>query len=250
MRRANQLLLVLALASVTACGDATGTPTLAGPVGAPPATATTSTDIAVTTTIYDADAIGNPLLMQSDDFNGSGFATYSPIGGVHNSLTSHVTATGAWQLYIGNQTTRTVHLLLADAGLPFANGYYWSSVEMASRCSDQSGTQVSVRALAVGASYDNCSLIVDFDIGTRQKTTYKLAMGPNFAGTGRATVTCNATDGTYCTSWTIVPNDAAPNARVAILTGGNGTTSLDGKFYTNSYSVTDRKSTRLNSSHD
>ena len=241
MRRANQLLLVLALASVTACGDATGTPTLAGPVGAPPATATTSTDIAVTTTIYDADAVGNPLLMQSDDFNGSGFATYSPIGGVHNSLTSHVTATGAWQLYIGNQTTRTVHLLLADAGLPFANGYYWSSVEVASRCDDAAGNQLSILQLAQGASYDNCSLIVDFDIGTKKKTTYKLAMGDAFANTGRASVTCDAAAAGSCTSWTIVPNDAAPNARVAILTAGNGTTSLDGKFYTNSYRVTATK---------
>lgn len=238
MRRVHQLSLIAVVASLAACADGTTTPTAPRAAGPASAAKTTSTDVPVITTIYDADASGALLLTRSDDYNGSGYATYSPISGVHNSLTSHITTDGAWQIYIGNQTVRTLHLMLADAGLPFANGYYWSSVEMASRCSDQSGTQVSVRALAVGASYDNCSLIVDFDIGTRQKTTYKLAMGPNFAGTGRATVTCNATDGTYCTSWTIVPNDAAPNARVAILTGGNGTTSLDGKFYTNSYSVT------------
>jgi hypothetical protein len=95
--------------------------------------------------------------------------------------------------------------------------------------------------LAVNASYTNCSLIVDFDYNTPRATTYKLAMGPNFANTGRAMITCNAVTGLYCTSWTIAPNDAAANAGVAILTAGNGTISLDGRFYTNSYRVTASK---------
>jgi hypothetical protein len=66
-------------------------------------------------------------------------------------------------------------------------------------------------------------------------------MGPLFANTGRATVTCNAVVGSYCTRWTIAPNEAAANPHVAILTAGNGTTSLDGQFYQNSYRVTATK---------
>ena len=65
-----------------------------------------------------------------------------------------------------------------------------------------------------------------------------LAMGPAFANTGRAIVTCTAVTGAYCTSWTIAPNDAVTNARVAILTPGTGTTLLDGRFYASSYWIT------------
>ncbi len=191
----------------------------------------------MTTTIYDADAVGALLLTRSDDRNGSGFATYSPIGGVHGGLTSHVSADGAWQLYIGNQTARTLHLMLADAGLPYPNDFYWSSVEMASRCFDPSGNVLNIQLLGPGGFYDNCAVILDFDIGARHPTTYKLAMGPTFANTGRAMVTCNAVTGSYCTSWTLVPNDAAPNARVAILTAGTGGPSLDGHFYANSFRI-------------
>ena len=230
---------MLILATGAACADDTGVPM--SPIRPAMASATvTSTgpvDVPVTTTIFDADTVGALLLTRSDDANGTGFATYSPISGVHSGLTSHVDSAGAWQLFIGGQTARTLHLMLADAGLPFANGYYSSSVEMASRCFDDAGNTLNIQRLAAGASYTNCSLILDFDYGTKKKTTYKLAMGTKFAGTGRAMVTCGAVTGDYCTSWTIAPNAAAPNAGVAILTAGNGTTSLDGKFYTNSYRV-------------
>jgi hypothetical protein len=239
MFRAYQLSLILALAALAGCNDDATVPTLASTAKAL-ATVTPSgpVDVPVTTTVYDADGGGALLLTRSDDYNGNGFATYSPIGGVHNSLSSHVSSDGSWGLYIGNQTVRTLHLMLADAGLPFANGYYYSSVEVASHCWDAAGNSLNIQLLAPGASFDDCSLIVDFDYpSTGKKTTYKLAMGPNFANTGRASVSCNGASGAYCTSWTIVPNDAAPNARVAILTAGNGTTSLDGKFYRNSYRV-------------
>jgi hypothetical protein len=246
MHRTFQTSLIVALVTIAACGDQTGTPTALSPSGQ--ATASKApppgpVDVGVTTTVYDADATGALLLMRSDDYNGSGFATYSPSSGRGISgLTSHVSADGSWQLYIGNQTARKLHLMLADAGLSFANGYYSSSVEVASHCFDQTtGASLNIQLLAAGASYDNCSLIVDFDYNTPRATTYKLAMGPNFANTGRAIVTCNAVTGLYCTNWTIEPNDAAANARVAILTAGNGTTSLDGRFYTNSYRVTASK---------
>ena len=242
MPRAYKFSLIAALAVASACSDNATAPTPGA--GGPKASAAVVTsgpvELQVTTTVYDADDTG-ALVTQSDDYNGAGFATYSPIPGLRNSLTSHVAGDGSWQLFIGNQTVRTLRLMLADAGLPFANGLYSSSVEMGSRCFDASGNQLNIQLLAPGAAFDNCSLIVDFDIGTKKKTTYKLGMGPLFANTGRALVTCTAASGGYCTSWTIVPNDAAPNARVAILTAGNGTTSLDGKLYINSYRVTATK---------
>ena len=239
MRRANRLSLVLAAASLTACADSASTFT--SPSSARRASSrvpsTGPVSVGVVTTVYDVGASGDSLLTRSDDYNGIGFATYSPISGPRNGLNSGVSSDGSWSIFLGGQTVRTLHLMLADAGLPFANGYYWSSVEMGSRCFDQAGSQLNIQLLAAGASYDNCSLIVDFDIGTKHTATYKLAMGPKFAGTGRASVACNADDGTYCTSWTIAPNDTVANARVAILTASNGTTSLDGNVYTNSYRV-------------
>jgi hypothetical protein len=239
MRRVYHLSLMLVLATGVGCADGADVPMSPMRPAMASATVTSSgpVDVPVTTTVYDADTAGALLLTRSDDANGTGFATYSPISGVHIGLTSHVDSAGAWQLFIGGQSLRTLHLMLADAGLQFANGYYSSSVEMASRCFDDAGNTLNIQRLAAGASYGNCSLILDFDYGTKKKTTYKLAMGPKFADTGRAMVTCDAVAGGYCTSWTIVPNDAAPNARVAILTAGNGTITLDGKFYANSYRV-------------
>jgi hypothetical protein len=234
MRRANQLSLILVLA-IAACNE-TVTPTSPIRAASTSAESKNPVNINVITTIYDADALGASLLTESDDDNGSGFATYAPISGVHGGLTSQVVVGSGWQLYIGNQTLRTLHLMLADAGLPFADGFYWSSVEMASRCVGSAGETLDIQSLTAGASYDNCSLILDFDYG-KPATTYKLAMGPTFANTGRASVICNAVASGSCSNWTIQPNDAAPNARVAILTDGAGTTSLDGKFYTNSYRV-------------
>lgn len=238
MPRAHQISLILVLAAISGCAHDADMPTSLASGTRASATLTVSgpVDVPVTTTISDSDATG-ALLTRSDDYNGGGFATYSPIGGVHNSLSSHVTSDGSWGIYIGNQTLRTLHLMLSDAGLPFPNGYYYSSVEMASHCFDTAGNSLNIQLLSAGASYGNCSLIVDFDYGSK-KTTYKLAMGPAFANTGRALVTCTAAAGGYCTGWTIVPNDTANYPRVAILTAGNGTTSLDGKPYKNSYRVT------------
>lgn len=243
MHRVNPISLMLALAGLAACGDQVGTPTSVHPSAAAAAAKNPPpppgpVDVNVTTTVYDADAFG-ALVTQSDDANGSGFATYSPIGGVHGSLTSVVSADGAWELFIGNQTARTLHLMLADAGLAFANGAYYSHVEVASRCyDDQSGNTLNIQLLGQGASDDNCGLILDFAPATgHSTTTYKLAMGPPYPNTGRAIVTCNAVTGSYCTSWTIVPNDTASNARVAILTGSGGGPSLDGKKYANSFRI-------------
>jgi hypothetical protein len=238
MRRAHTISLMGSIVLVAACGERSGTPT--SPLLAPGSAVAAHTppgpaDIGVTTTIYDVDSLGASVITRSDDVSDPTFASYSPISGVHGGLTSHVT--DAWQLYIGNQTARKLRLMLHDAGLSFANGLYYSSVEVASRCFDPAnGTALNIQALAADSSYTNCSLILDFDAG-QPKTTYKLAMGPPFANTGRATVKCLTAASGLCTSWTIVPTSGIPKAGVAILTAGNGTTSLDGKSYINSYNI-------------
>ena len=232
MRRRTSSLLITASFVITACSDQPGTPTspqlvptAAARQGAP----TTGTN--VTSTVYDADGLGNLLLTRSDDYNGTGFATYTAI----NKITSQIDGNGGWKLYLGSQTARTLYLVLASQGIPAPDGYYYSSIEGYSQCFDQNTIQVSLRLMTAGASNGNCSFGMDFSYG---KTKYKLVMSPKFVGTGRALVTCTAVAGGYCTSWTIVPNATVTNAGVANLYHFSNTGSLvfDG-VYRDSYSI-------------
>lgn len=231
MPRFTCALAIAASLAVAACSDRVSTPTSPrlGPALAALASATTSTTN-VTSTVYDKDGLGNSLLTRSDDYNGTGFATYTTINKI-----SSVIISGFWQLYLGNQTARTLYLVLASQGIPAPDGYYSSNVEAYSKCFDQNNNQVSILNMATGASNGNCSFGVDFSSG---QTKYKLAMSPIYSGTGRALVTCNAVAGRYCTRWTIVPNAGVTNAGVANLYtyAKNGALVLVGAFR-NSYSV-------------
>jgi hypothetical protein len=202
------------------------TPAASSRSGAPPAV------IPVTTTVYDADATGNLLLTRSDDYNGTGVATYATVG----KLTSHVSTSGGWQLYLGSQTARTIYLVLASQGIPAPDGKYAADVEVYSGCFDQNDAPLAILLMTAGASNGNCNFGVDFSSG---RTKYKLAMGPTNSGTGRATVTCNAAANGNCTNWTIAPNPAVANAGVANLYhyANNGGLIFDG-VHQNSYSVT------------
>jgi hypothetical protein len=168
-----------------------------------------------TSIIYDTDAQG-PLLLRSDDYNSSGAAIYTatPKMGSMGGIKSQVWVNGAWQLYIGNQTLRTIYLTLASQGIPAPDGYYSANVELFSQCFDASGNQIPLMSIAPGVTYGNCSLGVDFSYSG---TKYKLAMSPKFPGTGLAAVTCYSASNGSCNSWTIVPNVAAANATVANL---------------------------------
>jgi hypothetical protein len=224
--------LILASVIAAGCGDQTGTPTSPRLTPTTPARNAPSTNIVpVTTTVYDADNVGSLLLTRSDDYNGTGLATYTTLG----KMSSHITANGAWQLYLGSQTARTVYLVLASQAIPAPDGNYASNVEAYSGCFDQNDAQVSILLMTVGASNGNCSFGVDFSNG---RTKYKLAMGPKNPGTGRAMVTCDAATSGSCTNWTIVPNPSAANAGVANLYhyANNGSLVLDGVYH-NSFSV-------------
>jgi hypothetical protein len=188
--------------------------------------------ISVTSTLYDRDAGGNLLMTRSDDNPGPGFGTYTEV----NRISSHIVIeTGAWQMFIGNQTERTAYLALQSNGIPLPDGYYSANVEIYSQCFDASNNAIGILSMTVGQSNGNCSFGMDFAVG---RTKYKLAMVPTMPGTGRALVTCNAPASGPCNDWTIVPNPDAANAGVANLYHytNNGGLVLDG-VYSNSYSV-------------
>ena len=198
--------MALTLMALTACREqssrVTG-PDLALPVSA----AKTPSTIAVGMTIKDRDAAAALLLTRSDNPN-AGAAPYT--GGV-------ITSTGgAFQLYLGNQTSRTIWLTLATQGMGIPDGYYYSDVELYAQCyTDASGTTLaSLTAMNSGASNSNCSFGVDFSSGG---VKYKLAMSPLYAGTGHALVTCTAQGSGGCTGWSVVPESGVASSGVARL---------------------------------
>ena len=182
---------------------------------------TTSTSINLTTTVYDFDATGGQLLMRSDDYNGTGQATYTTISGCGNKpcLFSGINYLGNWHLDLYNQSVRTLWITpnypinsSQPAGPPA--GYYWQAVEAYCQCYDQSGNIVPFPNLINGSN--NCSLGVDFQPGSIK---YKLVMSPHLPATGPATglatVTCNAVNSSgQCVDWTIVPNTTASATNV------------------------------------
>lgn len=228
---------VLAALAVGACRDqaAPTSPRLSS--SAAQRATTSSSTIPVTTTVYDADAAGILLLTRSDDYNGTAFATYAALPNVRSikNITSVVDSDGGWKLYIGNQTSRTLYLVLASQGIPAPDGFYSASVEAYSQCFDQNDLPIGILLMSAGTSNTNCSFGVDFSYGA---TKYKLVMSPKFPGTGRATVTCNAAANGNCTNWTIAPSDAVDNAGVANLYhyGKQGGLVFDGVYH-NSFAI-------------
>ena len=237
MRRIIGLSFVLAALAVAACRDEAALTSPRQTSGSAQRATTSSSTIPVTTTIYDADAAGNLLLTRSDDYNGTGFATYAALPNLRSikNINSVVHTDGGWQLYLGNQTSRTLYLVLASQGIPAPDGQYYASVEAYSQCFDQNDVPTSILVMTAGASNANCSFGVDFSYGA---TKYKLVMSPKFPGTGRATVTCNAASNGDCTDWTIAPSDAVNNAGVTNLYhyGKNGGLVFDGAYH-NSFAV-------------
>jgi hypothetical protein len=187
-----------------------------------PATAGKSPSVNVTTIVHDftAGSVAQQLLMTSDDYNGTGQATYS--SALNPSVNSVITCCGGtmWRLLLGQQSVRTLWI---TPDIPVgsqppgpASGYYWKDVEVYSVCYDQNNNAVALANIVTSSG--NCSLGVDFySAGIK----YKLVMSPALPApgpvTGLATVTCNALSSGECVNWTIVPNMTAANATVADL---------------------------------
>ena len=184
----------------------------------------------VPTAVFDTDATGAQLLMRSDDYNGTGQATYTTIKGKGANapyVNSQITTDGQWYLAMNDQSGRTVWVTpdqaidsLQSAAPPA--GYY--AIQKAySVCRDQSGNIVPFPNLVNGSG--NCSLAVNFFYGG---ILYKLLMRPGSLdgtlcpsggcpATGLANVTCNAVSNNKCVNWTITPNADAPSVGVANL---------------------------------
>lgn len=202
-----------------------------------------STSTNVTTIVHDFGTDGTTqLLLRSDDYNGSGQATYISSSSGGSSLSSSIGSNGEWTLGLGNQTLRTVWVTPDDpvgsepAGPPA--GPYWNNTTVRSDCFDQNGNIVPLANITTFSG--NCKLGVNFNSGG---TEYKLLMSPfPFSGpgdgtphcpstgcpaTGLATVTCNALSNGQCVNWTITPNASGPNPNIANLyqfSGSRGST--------------------------
>lgn len=186
----------------------------------------------VTTTVHDSDSTGTQVLLRSDDYNGSGQATYTSSSTKTSSLISTISSSGEWSLSLYKQSVRTVWITPNDpvgsspAGPPA--GYYWSNTTLRTHCFDQNGNIVPLPNIVTSSG--NCTLGINFNAGG---TTYKLLMSAfPFSGsgdgkpicpsggcppTGVVTVTCNNVSNGVCVSWTFTPNASAPNANVANL---------------------------------
>lgn len=189
----------------------------------------TSSAINVTTTIYDFDTNGAQLLLRSDDFNGSGQATYTTIPGTRKNtfaVFSQINEDGQWYLTFTEQSGRALWITPNQAvnGSPVGPpaGYYVPQ-KVYSVCRDQSENPVPFRNLINGSG--NCSLAVNFEYGG---ILYKLLVRPGALdgttcpsggcpATGLTKVTCNAVSNNLCTNWTITPNLDAPLVGVANL---------------------------------
>ncbi len=192
-----------------------------------------STSTNVTSILHDYTSDGlTQLLLRSDDYNGTGQATYTT--NKTGTVSSTIISSGEWQLFLNKQTLRAVWITPNDpVGSASATaappaGFYWTDTSVRTKCFDQNGNIVPLAN--VTTSSGNCSMAVTFLSGG---TTYKLLMSPfpfSAAGdvqpqcpstgcpaTGLATVTCNSVSNGQCVSWTIVPNASGPNPDIANL---------------------------------
>ena len=180
----------------------------------------------VTFTVYDNDANGVTTHIGSDDYNGSGFATYSYLKDPNTSTDVYAGDTLFLDLY--SQSTRTL-FIDADHPLPGspsgpAPGKYWQNVELYSGCYDASGNKLQFQAIT--GSSGNCRIGVDF---YSSGVKYKLDMGPVYPSgitsapaTGWAYIVCNSVSAAgQCTSWTITPNQNGNGVNPALANVAN-----------------------------
>ena len=191
----------------------------------------------VTSIVHDKDALGTTLYTGSDDYNGTGQASYTSVLNVMSTISG-----AGWGLSLYNQTVRTIHLTFnhlsgGTAPLP-PSAYYWENVEIYSICHDTYGNAVAFPGIT--SATPNCSFGLDF---TDNKIKYKLVMSPNLpaAGpaTGSATVTCTS-GSAPCVSWTITPNSGANGSSYGVANlyefGHNGSLVYIGQ-YSNTYRI-------------
>jgi hypothetical protein len=194
------------------------------------ALAARSTSVNVTAIVHNTDSTGTQLLIRSDDYNGSGQATYSP-----SSVSSYIFSDGRYFLRLYGQSVRTLFITPNDpinGSQPMAPppGYYWQNVELAVACFDQNFNLVPFGNVITTSG--NCEMILDFGYNG---TEYKIAMGPTGhlpapgPASGLVTVTCNSVVSGNCVNWTITPNTTTGStnpptvANLFVFTGNHKT---------------------------
>jgi hypothetical protein len=194
-----------------------------------------SSPVNVTSIVHDYTDSTNTVqtLLRSDDFNATGQASYTTIDNVRSQIF------GFWYLDLTSQTTRSVYLTFSQTvsgrSNPLPDGYY--NAEVLSRCFDTNGNIIDF--LSVNTADNRCSLRVDL---THGGTAYAFVMSPEsqYAGTGWATVVCNAELAGACVNWTITPTPSTQvtNATVANLysVGHGGKEILIGSYH-NTYRI-------------
>jgi hypothetical protein len=220
-------IFVLRLALVLLLTLGLGTESLAQG-GKPPR----SSPINVTSTVHDYTDSTNLFqnLLRSDATDQASYATG---GNVRSQIFSF------WYLDLRSQTARSVYLTfsatVSGPSNPLPDGYY--NAEVLSRCYDTNNNIIDF--LSVKTSDNRCSLRVEF---THNGTAYSFVMSPEYAGTGWATVACNAVNNSSgaCVSWTITPTPSSQvnNATVANLyiDSHGGKQTLVGSYY-NTYRI-------------
>jgi hypothetical protein len=201
--------------------------------GAPP---NSGSPLNVTSTVHDYTDSTNLVqnLLRSDDYNATGQASYDTGVNIRSQIFSF------WYLDLRSQAARSVYLTFSQTvsgpANPLPDGYY--NPEVISRCLDSSGNIIDF--LSVNTSDNRCSLRVDFTLGG---TSYVFVMSPEpqYAGTGWATVVCNAANTSgACVNWTITPTPSTQvtNATVANLysVGHAGKEILIGSYH-NTYRI-------------
>ncbi len=199
-----------------------------------------NTSTNVTTIVHDTDSTGALLLMRSDDYNGSGQATYS--SSLNPNVASYVFSDGHYFLRLNSQSVRTIFLTPNDGingSQPMAPppGYYWQYGEVASGCFDQNLNTVPFGNVVTSSG--NCKITVDFGYNGIE---YKMVMGPSLPApgpaTGLVTVTCNSVSSGQCVNWTITPNTTASSsnpptvANLYVYTGNHRTPlAFVGQYY-------------------
>ncbi len=182
-----------------------------------------SSQVNVTSTIFDTDTSGVQLLLRSDDYNGSGQATYTSV----NNVESFITTNGGWHLNLYPQKTgtRTVYVTpdnpVGTEPTAPPPGYYWKNVEVTSSCFDSSGNTVPFPNLLNGSS--TCGFMVDFNYnGIIYKLLVGRVMNAGDPTPGEASVACNAVNSSnQCVDWTITAGNGT-NPVVANLYSENG----------------------------
>jgi hypothetical protein len=182
---------------------------------------TTSTTFNVTTVIHDLSSTGTQLFFWSDDYNGSGQATYQStcVKNNQNCIRNSVSTTGGWQMLLIGQSVRTACVAPNNAinssqpaGPP--TECTWQNVEIYANCYDARGNEVPLSNVVTSSS--NCRFGLDF-YETSTGLKYKWGMSPlpqpnqicpagGCPATGTATVTCNQVNGSQCVNWTVTPS--------------------------------------------